>query len=43
MNRDNEVHSELIDLGAATAETKGPIGVFYDELAGQETPGLSMD
>ena len=43
MNRENEGHTDLIDLGAATAETRGPGGIFYDEVLTQRAEGLSND
>ncbi|HZF43650.1 MAG TPA: benenodin family lasso peptide [Sphingomonadaceae bacterium] len=41
MQREHEVQSELVDLGTATAETRGPVGIFTDDRLGQEAPGLS--
>lgn len=43
MEREKEARSDLIDLGAATAETRGPVGIFTDERLGRETPGLSNE
>lgn len=39
----NNQSSDVIDLGAATAETKGPVGPRADELAGKFIEGLSDD
>jgi hypothetical protein len=36
-------HAPIIDLGAASVETKGAIGNFKDEVADQLLPGLSDD
>jgi len=41
MNRNDT--QEIIDLGAASDETKGPGGPFVDIGLGQLTPGLSDD
>jgi hypothetical protein len=38
----NDQH-ETIDLGAATAETKGPVGKMLDFALGQDHAGLSDD
>jgi hypothetical protein len=35
--------NELIDLGAASVETKGQGGPNYDDANGQILPGLSDD
>lgn len=44
MDRDNEhLGDKLIDLGAASAETKGPFGVEQDEALGILGAGLSDD
>lgn len=43
MNRELDHTDELIDLGAATAETKGVIGPPRDEVGLFELPGLSDD
>ena len=43
MERENEDRSELIDLGAATAETRGPVGILTDEFLGREATGLSTE
>jgi hypothetical protein len=43
MERENEVRSDLIDLGAARAETKGPVGQRKDDLLGQIGTGLTDD
>jgi hypothetical protein len=34
---------DLIDLGAATVETKGPIGQGFDEVLARRLAGLSDD
>lgn len=34
---------DLIDLGVATVETKGPIGVGLDEVLARKPNGLSND
>lgn len=34
---------DLIDLGVATIETKGPIGVGGDEVLARKPAGLSND
>ena len=34
---------KLIDLGAASARTKGAIGFYTDEVLKRGTPGLSND
>ncbi|MCR5869486.1 benenodin family lasso peptide [Sphingomonas sp. J344] len=36
-------HAPIVDLGAASVETKGPVGPFKDEQAGILEPGLSND
>ena len=41
MNREYEAQSDLIDLGAATVETRGPGGIFADEVLGTRLIGLS--
>ncbi|MCW3835022.1 benenodin family lasso peptide [Sphingomonas canadensis] len=33
----------IVDLGAASVETKGPVGPFRDEQAGILAPGLADD
>jgi hypothetical protein len=33
----------LIDLGSATAATKGAIGFYSDDVLKRETPGISAD
>lgn len=43
MEREQEVRSDLIDMGAATSETRGAIGSFGDEVLRQLTPGLSNE
>jgi len=35
--------NDTIDLGAASAETKGPIGSGDDAVLAQKNPGLSDD
>lgn len=37
------VRGHLIDLGAATRETKGAWGVFSDEVLMHNMPGLAKD
>ena len=39
MERDND----LIDLGTASAETRGSGVIFAEEVLKQDTPGLSDD
>ena len=39
MNRDND----LIELGAASVETKGPTGQVLDTKLGQSAAGLNDD
>jgi len=34
---------ELVELGVASVETKGAVGVAFDEILKQERPGLSND
>jgi hypothetical protein len=43
MKREQEIGSELIDLGAATEATRGAWGYFSDEVLMHEKPGLSTD
>jgi hypothetical protein len=43
MNRENETCSDLIDLGAATVETRGPGGIYFDEVLTQRATGLTDD
>jgi hypothetical protein len=44
MDRNIEQRDEnLIDLGAASVETKGPIGDPVDELGGNTLGGISAD
>ncbi|HEY9553145.1 benenodin family lasso peptide [Allosphingosinicella sp.] len=43
MERDNEPQRELIDLGTASLETKGPHGPIADEKLGNYWAGLSDD
>ncbi|MDO6416103.1 benenodin family lasso peptide [Sphingomonas sp. BIUV-7] len=39
MDRDDSI----IDLGAASVATKGPVGISKDDALGQNGPGLSDD
>jgi hypothetical protein len=41
--RNDEVQTDVIDLGAATEATKGAWGMFSDEVLMHEKPGLSTD
>lgn len=41
MKNEKKVRSDMIELGAATAETKGSFGPIADQRLGQVTPGLS--
>lgn len=34
---------DVIELGAATVETKGPIGAGFDEVLKQSAGGISND
>jgi hypothetical protein len=43
MNREHEAQTDLIDLGAATVETRGPGGFVADEILGTKLEGLSND
>jgi len=43
MERDNHEQSDLIDLGRASVETKGPQGPIKDEQAGILFSGLADD
>lgn len=43
MNRDIEQSQELIDLGAASVETKGIFGPPRDEVGEYQLNGLSED
>jgi hypothetical protein len=43
MNRDGQQSEELIDLGAASTETKGVIGAPGDELGFLRPTALSDD
>jgi hypothetical protein len=43
MNREHEAQTDLIDLGAATAETCGPGGFALDEILTTRVEGLSND
>jgi hypothetical protein len=38
-----DTRSDLIDLGTASVETKGPKGDFPDLAEGQVIPGLPRD
>ncbi len=38
-----EREDDVIELGVATAQTKGPGGMIPDGDLGQKTPGLSDD
>ncbi|WP_343611830.1 benenodin family lasso peptide [Novosphingobium sp.] len=38
-----EKHDDLIDLGTASVETLGPLGVISDENGKSPTAGLSDD
>lgn len=41
MERYDDCDLELIDLGAASTETKGPLGGHFDGVSGITNPGLS--
>ncbi|MFJ5932257.1 benenodin family lasso peptide [Sphingomonas sp. TX0543] len=41
MDRYDDRDIEVIDLGAASAETKGPLGGHFDGVSGITNPGLS--
>lgn len=43
MERDTEHAVVLVELGAASHETKGPIGPLPDEAFGRVDAGLSND
>lgn len=43
MQRDNELRSDLIDLGTVSAETKGIEGNVPDLAQGQNLTGLTDD
>ena len=43
MKRDNQTPSDVIDLGTASIETRGPQGPVKDEQAGILFSGLSDD
>ena len=43
MERLNEMHDELIELGAVSTETKGPVGDPIDDRQGFLPIGLSDD
>ncbi|MGK6321368.1 benenodin family lasso peptide [Sphingomonas sp. DT-204] len=40
---DRELSEDIIDLGEASTETKGPFGARPDETLGQIVGGLSDD
>ena len=42
MERDTE-QAATIDLGAASSQTHGAVGIFNDETLKQNAPGLSND
>jgi hypothetical protein len=37
------INEDLVDLGAASVETKGAFGVANDDILKQAVPGLSND
>ena len=41
MERLYEAREALVDLGAASVETKGPVGLIKDEQAGRNSTGLT--
>ena len=41
MQTQNTIRPDVIELGAATVETKGPFGPITDHKLGQVAPGLS--
>lgn len=43
MERTHDQRDALIDLGAASVETKGPVGLIKDEQAGRNSTGLTDD
>jgi hypothetical protein len=43
VNREHETQTGLIDLGAASAETRGPPGIFIEEILTRYVEGLSDD
>ncbi len=43
MERDFEPRDEVIDLGAASVETKGIGAIFHDEDVLQAMPGLAAE
>ena len=43
MEREDNQREPLIDLGAASVETKGPVGIYPDDDLGQPEFGLSND
>ena len=43
MKGTHESQADLIDVGTASVETRGPTGIFADEGLRQEKPGLSSD
>lgn len=38
-----ERNANVIDLGTATVETKGPIGMGFDEVLRQDAAGIADD
>lgn len=38
-----QLRPRLVELGTATAETKGAAGIYSDEVLKRETPGLSAE
>lgn len=43
MNREHEAQTDLIELGTATVDTRGPAGIFADEVLTTFAEGLSND
>lgn len=43
MEREHDAVADILDLGAASAETKGEAGIFTDDVLKRSTPGLSDD
>ncbi|HEX8238254.1 MAG TPA: benenodin family lasso peptide [Allosphingosinicella sp.] len=41
MKQEHEAQTDLVDLGSATAETRGPGGIFLDEVLTTRPAGLS--
>lgn len=41
MQTQKTIRLDVIELGAATVETKGPFGPITDQRLGQVAPGLS--